>query len=309
VTQRASFRARLGAVRCSRLVGLGLAAVSAIGLTGCDTGAGNAAVVNGASIADATIRQDSAVQVGSDSSTAVGSPQVSGLNRTDLTYRIRHALIVQAVAAAHLQVSPDQLAAAQAQVKSQSADAGLPGQLGLPASAEPDVIYDIVALNELIKALPANGVPVDNVSVNAVGVSAASREEAVALRSRYLAHPADLDADVAKAGDQLPVQKATYSLLKTPDAGPVGLYRAAAGQLLIFPTAKGYLVLKATGRSLSATPLTRAIFGSATTLSQFFDLGALLVATKVPAENVSVNPRYGVWDPASVQVVPGNDGL
>lgn len=309
MTQRPTSRARPGAVRHSRLVGVGLAAVLALTLTGCDAGASNAAVVNGASIADVSIRQDSAVQVGAGTGTAVGSPQISGLNRTDLTYRIRHALIVQAVEVAHLQISPDKLAAAQAQVKSQGAGTGLSGQLGLPASAEPDVIYDIVALNELVKALPANGVPVDNVSVNAVGVSAVSRDEAVALRSRYLAHPADLDADVAKAGDQLPVQKATYSLLQTPDAGPVGLYRATAGQLLIFPTAKGYLVLKATGRSVSTTPLTQAIFGSATTLSQFFDLGALLVATKVPAADVSVNPRYGVWDPASVQVVPGNDGL
>ena len=48
---------------------------------------------------------------------------------------------------------------------------------------------------------------------------------------------------------------------------------------------------------------------SAQELGGKFDLGALLLAPYAQAAGVSVNPRLGVWDPLTLQVVPGGSGL
>ena len=40
-----------------------------------------------------------------------------------------------------------------------------------------------------------------------------------------------------------------------------------------------------------------------------FDLGALMLAPYAQQEGVTVNPRLGVWDPLTLQVVPGGSGL
>ena len=40
-----------------------------------------------------------------------------------------------------------------------------------------------------------------------------------------------------------------------------------------------------------------------------FDLGALLLAPYAEQAGVTVNPRLGVWDPLTLQVVPADNGL
>ena len=40
-----------------------------------------------------------------------------------------------------------------------------------------------------------------------------------------------------------------------------------------------------------------------------FDLGALLLGPYAEAAGISVNPRLGVWDPLTLQVIPGGSGL
>jgi len=39
------------------------------------------------------------------------------------------------------------------------------------------------------------------------------------------------------------------------------------------------------------------------------DLGSLVLQPVGTATGVTVNPRLGVWDPLSLQVVPGGSGL
>jgi hypothetical protein len=40
-----------------------------------------------------------------------------------------------------------------------------------------------------------------------------------------------------------------------------------------------------------------------------FDLGALLLGPYAEAAGISVNPRLGVWDPLTLQVIPSGSGL
>ena len=137
---------------------------------------------------------------------------------------------------------------------------------------------------------------------------AATRDEAVTLRSKYLADPAALDGAVQAAGTN-GVAKNVYSLIKQPGVGADGVYQASSGEVTIVVDSGRYIVLRTTGRAVAAVTLTPTQITSATALGDVFNLGALLVSKYQDSAGISVNPRFGVWDPASLQVVPGNDGL
>ncbi len=160
----------------------------------------------------------------------------------------------------------------------------------------------------MVKALPAAGAPVADISVTAEGVPATTRDEAVALRSKYIADPAAMDAASAAAADK-GVPKTVYNLIQAPAAGAAGLYQPSTGAVAILSNATGWLVLRTTDRAVKPTALTQASFSTAQNTSDVMDIGALLLVPYQDGAGISVNPRYGVWDPASVQVVPGNDGL
>ena len=169
-------------------------------------------------------------------------------------------------------------------------------------------MHDLVAVEEMVKTLPAAGAPVEDISVTAEGVPATTRDEAVALRSKYIADPAAMDAASASAADK-GVPKTVYNLIQAPAAGAAGLYQPSTGAVSILSNSTGWLVLRTTGRAVKPTALTEASFSAAQSVSNVMDIGALLLVPYQNGAGISVNPRYGIWDPASVQVVPGNDGL
>lgn len=301
-------RGRLPAHRLrwmAAMVGLTL-----ITTTGCSiaTQAGSAFIVDGQSVSDASVQHDSAVFAQENVTTALTDIETASFNRAQITFAVRHVLIARALSAKGLVISDAELAAAKAQVDAPGSTANLPVQVGVPKAEEPDVLHDVVALDELVKALPAAGTPVQNVSVTAEGVPATTRGEAVTLRSHFIADPASMNAAVAAAGTN-GVAKKVYQLVQTPVAGAAGLYQPSSGGVVIVPGSTGYLVLRTSGRTVTTTNLTQAAFSSLSGLSAAFDVGALLLAPYQGAAGISVNPRYGVWDPATLQVVPGNDGL
>ena len=279
--------------------------------TGCSIGneAGSAYLVDGGSVSDASVQHDSSVFTQENVTTTPTDVETASFNRAQITFAVRHALIAKALAAKGIVITDAELAAAQAQVTAPGADPNLPLQVGLPKAKEADVLHDAVALDELVKALPAAGAPVSDVAVTAEGVPAASRAEAVSLRSHFIADPGSMDAAVAAAGPTNGVPKKVYRLLQTPAVGTAGLYQPSTGAVVIVPGSSGYLVLRTSGRSVISTNLTPAAFSSLAGLSSLFNVGALLLAPYQGAAGISVNPRYGLWDPASLQVVPGNDGL
>jgi len=303
VRSESMWRNRPKAIGVAAAVTLALASV-----TGCQVNAGSAVVIDGTSVSESAVLQDTAAYLAEQSKTPPTDAQKATLNRAQITYLVRHSLIAKAVDAQGIVITDQQRTAVKASVTAQNPQANLTGRLGLPASDEAGVVNDVVALELLVKALPPGGEPVQNVSITAEGVPAANRDEAVSLRSKYLANPGEMDAAVSAAGEK-GIAKRVYDLVSTPAAGSAGLYQPSPDQLVILPGADGYLVLRATGRTVKPAPLTQAAFSSANGLPGVFDLGALLVSKYQDQTKISVNPRYGVWDPASVQVVPGNDGL
>jgi len=294
--------------RSRAVLGLGCALVLASStLTGCTMTAGAAVIIDGNPISESSLQHDVAAFTAKNMTTAMAPAQTASFNRAQITYQVRHALIGKAVAAQKIVITQDQLTAAKTQIAAQGA-AGLALQLDLPASVEADVVFDALALTALIKALPAAGVPVENISVRAEGVSVTTRDQAVALRSKALDNPAVLDGAVAAAG-QTALPKQVYKLLQTPGAGAVGLYQSRTQAVVIFPNSSGYLVLRTSDRMVQQVNLTASNFSSITQLSEVFDVASLLLAPYQGEAAISVNPRYGVWDPATLQVIPSNSGL
>ena len=295
------------ASRRSRLVaGAAALAVVAATLTGCTVEAGQALIVDGQSFTEQSIQHDTSAFVAVNATTAVSDAATASLNRAQITFRVRHALIAKAVAAKG--ITEAEIATATATLKAQGGTSNVAASLQLPASMEADALHDAIALDALVKAIPATGAPVQNVTVTAEGVPATSRDEAVALRSKFLADPAAMDAAVAAAGDN-GISKQPFTLITAPSAGTAGLFQPSVGGVLIVPQNTGYLVVRTTGRTVAPAVLTQDDLSQVTSLTQLFEVASLLLVPYESSTKIAVNPRYGVWDPSSVQVVPGNDGL
>ena len=299
--------------RPQRLLGALTAALVLLGATGCSVRAGSAVVVGGTSVPESSVQHDTAAFSAQNLTTPATQAQTALFNRAQITFAVRHALMAKAISAQGITVTEAQVNATRTRLTAQNEKAA--AALGLPSDDEQDVVHDLVAIDAMIRKLPASGAPVTNVTVTAEGVPATTRDQAVAKRAEYLAHPARMDTDAAAAG-QNGVPKGQYDLLRTVSAGALGLYQLSAGQVVIVPGTQGYLVLRSASRTVSRAALTAAAFttpdpstGAAPGIATVFDLAALLLVPYESGTPISVNPRYGVWDPVSVQVVPGNDGL
>ena len=283
-------------------------AVAATTLTGCTVQAGQALIVDGHSISEQSVQHDTSSFVAANSTAAITDSETASVNRAQITFAVRHALIAKALVAKG--ITETQIAQATAALKAQGTTSGVAGQLQLPVSEEADALHDAIALDALVKAIPAAGVDVQNVKVTAESVSATTRDEAVALRSKFLADPATMAAAVAAAKtSSTATPNGNFDLVTASGAAEAGLFLPTVGTVLIVPQQAGYLVVRTTGRTVDTQALTQDSFSSLTTLSQLFDVASLFLVPYEASTPIAVNPRYGVWDPASVQVVPGNDGL
>ena len=134
----------------------------------------------------------------------------------------------------------------------------------------------------------------------------ATRDEAVATRTKFLADPQAVDAAI-KASAQ-PLQAQSLSVLKEPTVAPTGVFNAEPGDVILYPISNGYYVVRILERTVEPAMLTAADL-TPQQLGGKFDLGALMLAPYAQQEGVTVNPRLGVWDPLTLQVVPGGSGL
>ncbi|SDO31040.1 hypothetical protein SAMN04515671_0514 [Nakamurella panacisegetis] len=264
---------------------------------------GSAAVVGPSAISESTIQQQSAAFIDELGQGSLDDSQRAQVNRLQLTFQVRHLLIERAAAAAGVTATASEVSAAQAQFSTQKV---IPS-LNLQSADLPTLSRDYVLLGKLARGIPAAGVTVPDVSVVVDGVPTATRDAAVAKLAVYSADPARLTADVAAAG-QGGVSNRQFNLLTTPSAGSAGLYSAANGSFIILPTNGSYLVARISQRKVSTAHLTAATLQAAQSASDFFDLAILMVPTSTD-EPVSVNPRFGSWDPVSRQVVALNGGL
>ena len=287
-----------------------LAIVACVGLigasaAGCATPATSAAQVGDTAISESVIF-DRTTEV-SEQAQVQGNPApdaatLAELNRRQTTSAIRSKLLEVAANDVGVTVTDEQVNAALADDTAATAAS----QLGAPQTMVDQTVRDLLRLEGLVATQPAAGAPITNVVVNVDGVSVPTRDEAVATRSQFLADPAAVDGLVAASAS--PVQQ-TFTILQTPTVAPTGVFAAEQGEVLLYPGGPdGYFVIRIKSRSVEPAVLTAADL-KPQDLGGKFDLGALLLGPYAEAAGISVNPRLGVWDPLTLQVIPSGSGL
>ncbi len=284
----------------------GFVTVLGLSAAGCSTApATSAAQVGDVAISEAAIfdRTNAVVdQAQTSGATPIEPTTLAVFNRAQTTAAIRSQLLEMAAADRGVVVTNDQVNTAMAGGQGSSAAS----QLGAPESMVEQTVRDLLRLEGLVSTQPANGSPVDNVTVRIDGVSVPTREEAVTTRSQFIADPGTVDSAIAASAS--PVQPQTVSLLTNPTVAPTGVFNAQKGDVIVYPSQDGFYVIRILDRRVEPALLTAADLGPQQLVGKF-DLGALLLAPYAEQAGVTVNPRLGTWDPLSLQVVPGGSGL
>ncbi|MEJ7650092.1 MAG: hypothetical protein WKF57_13820 [Nakamurella sp.] len=288
----------LAPTRSRRVRGVAVLAAGALifGLTGCSDQVGAAATVGGVQIAESTVLADStdltAVAAASESSSPA-SPQfdVRQLdNRQVLTYRIRHQLLQSAADRVGVIVDEAQVTQALA-----NGTESLSQQLGVPQSLAPQAVRDTLT----VLALAQKTTAVTDVKVTITEQRFASRAEAVTAQAKAQADPGSFTGEgteinlVSSAGHQI----APFGVFQVPDGSFV---------LVQQPAQDAWFVVRVDGRTESKGDLAKTL----TTMLQSQDQAGVLglswvaLAPLISGVQIEVNPRFGVWDPLSLQVVP-----
>ena len=284
---------------------IGLIGIVGVSAAGCATSATSAAQVGDVDISEAAIfdRTTALVDQAQTSGAAPLEPStVAVFNRSQTTSAIRSRLLQVAAADKGVVVTNDQVNTAMAGGNGATAAK----QLGAPASMVEQTVRDLLLLEGLVSKQPANGAPIQDVTVRIDGVSVPTREQAVTTRSQFLADPSAVDGVIAASAS--PVKPQTVSLLKNPTVGSTGVFDAQKGEVIVYPSQDGFYVIRVLDRAVTPAVLTAADL-TPQELTGKFDLGALLLAPYADQAGVTVNPRLGVWDPLALQVVPGGSGL
>jgi hypothetical protein len=274
-------------------------------MAGCSTQATSAASVGDQAISEQAIFDRTsalAAQAQSAGGSAPDAAALAELNRTQTTSAIRSRLLEVAAADHGVVITDDQVNAAMAGGTGDDAAS----QLGTPQSLVSQTVRDLLRLEGLVTAAASPGVPITNVTVRIDGVSVPTRDEAVATRTRFLADPQSVNAAIAAAAQ--PLQPQTVTVLKNPTVAPTGVFNAQPGDVILYPISTGYYVVRILERTVEPAVLTADDL-TPQQLGGKFDLGALMLAPYAEQVGVTVNPRLGVWDPLTLQVVPGGSGL
>ncbi len=148
---------------------------------------------------------------------------VAVFNRAQTTSAIRSRLLEVAAADRGVVVTNDQVNTAMAGGNGSTAAS----QLGAPESMVEQTVRDLLRLEGLVSDPAGAGAPVTNVTVRIDGVSVPTRDEAVTMRSQFLADPAAIDADHRRLG--LPGAATNRQPDQESDGRPDGCVQRPAG--------------------------------------------------------------------------------
>lgn len=230
----------------------------------------------------------------------------SRMNRIQITDIIRHQLVTACLTAGCAAVSDAQVT----QVLQTNPPSSLAAQLQIPQADVAATVRDVLVLDQLLRKVPAAGERVQDVVVQVEGLSSTDRAGAVADRGLLLGSAQQISAALSAAGARA-LKPTALSLVKNPGLAPTGLFQAAVGDVLVIGQGNPqypFAVVRVMSRTVSPQLLTTAGLSGQNTVT-VIALGSLLLTPYAAGLNVRVNPRFGVWDPASLQVVPGNSGL
>lgn len=285
-----------------------MAATLVVSLTACADHVGSAASINGVTISESSVSESTANLVASQKT----PPDNGGLqliNREVLTQQIRHQLLHDVAVA-------DGITVTDAQVNAITANGidTVAGQLRVAPDQVPQAVRDTLTVFALAENdAKKSGGTVTDVQVTADVLSGfANRAEAVAAREQYLASPAAMDAalEQASAAQQGGTQQA--NLLQQPALATYGLYSAPAGSIVVINSggfALARIKQRAVSKSDQLAASMQAVSGQQDGQQTEFALAWLALQPHVGSVPVSVNPRFGTWDPVTLQVVPTNSGL
>ena len=287
-----------------RQVGRVLAVVATVGavVSGCASGpsqVGSAVIVGSTAVPLEQVqsRLDVALAktdvVAQLASSGVGPPDIA---RDLVTRTVLHDLLTRTAAADGITVSEADVDAALEQ--GGGADAALDRTLfDLPALRE-RVRDRIIAARHAQRVVPG-------LTVTADVIGASSREDAEEKARILAAGGPQVDALFAQ-NEGSSVRAMPYKGADSPEAASTVLFGLQPGATAYFqPNAQsGWIVLRVDDRreDPNADPAAVAALGE----SDLATIGERLLQPLAEQVGVRVNPRYGVWDPISMRVVPAS---
>lgn len=257
--------------------------------TACATSATSAAVVGGTSISEQSIF-DQTAQVSAQASRTLTVEQSALVNRAFTTQDIRSALLARAAQDLGVVVTDAQVNAAMAGSTAGARDAGS--------------YRDQLLLEALLSAHGTDALAFKNVTVTVDAARTSSYDQAVEVRKAILAVPADSPLPELGSGAE-PLQTNTIDLSVPTDPVIDGVLSARPGDVLINQGTDGqFYVIRVIDRSekpeqISAT----AILGVQDLSRQRQIAEVALLQQYAERVGVTVNPRMGVWDAQTLQVV------
>jgi len=301
--------------RPRRLGMIATAAELVFTVSACSQTPGAGVVVGDVQVPETTIQTDAGQVIDeySDPSASLGTAGQLDITRAVATNAVRHEL-VQAAAKAN-GITVDEAEVNQTLQSIGENKAGVASELKIPQAQVDDFVRDLAVLQALLKKAPEGGTEVDNPSVVVDYVTAANRDEAVTQRAKFLNDPAAMDAAIAAAptdpstGSSTAIRGAGASLVKNPGLAASGIFLAEKGDILLIPSSgEQVLVVRVTEATSERQKITSASLPTDSP-SAAVDVLSLLLVPYAEQEGVTVNPRYGQWDPRSLQVVPNDFGV
>jgi hypothetical protein len=271
-------------------VGTVVAATVMLTATACATSATAAAVVGDMSIAEQSIF-DQTSQASGQFNQPLSVDQVAFLNRAYTTQDIRSALLAQMAEQRGVVVTDAQVNAAMAGARSPT------------GPRDPQRYRELLLLEALLSGQGAEPLTLTNVTITVDAARAATREQAEAARTAILAVPTDAPLPDLGAAQSLQVE--TFDLSTAP--GPVidGVLAAQRGDVLINQDLDGqFYVIRVIDRTEKPEQITGSSILGVQDLARQRQIGEVaLLQAYTEQVGVTVNPRMGVWDPVTLQVV------
>lgn len=290
-----------------RVLGIGGALI--LLLAGCGVQPTTAASVQGAVISTESVDAGAQARLSTLAGLAADNPTnryaLIQAGRTQLTSDIQHTLLARTTPS-----TPVDEATVQ-QALTQSGAATVASQLGVTEDRAPQALRDFLGLQALLVDSIAAKAPMPDIELTISGISYPTEPDAYTARTSYLADPASFDTAVTAAGAEGGFSGEQLTLQTAPKLVTTGIYSAPTGSLVVIPNGDSALLVRIEQRALTSKVLDPAVLQNP---QQGPDIGAItaisgvLLAAAVPSSDVEVNPRYGVWDPVTAQVVPAVNG-
>ena len=302
---------RIGPGRCGKLAlvfaarrrrVVAVAAAVALLLSGCGGQVGNAAIVDGTAIAVADLlaqtEQVSGLPSGTMATDRLETDQLTLTNRALLSREVQHEILTRA--GLGVTATPEQLSGLEQQYGLDN----LYAQLDATPDTFAERVGDVLAFERLLSAAVASGTGIQGPVVDVDVIPFATLAEGHDAYNRYRIDPELMTAEFAERGGG----SGTLTLPGQATIIPVGVFSAPAGTFFLLPTDDGGAnVAKVTANRIGDQGVD-ASTASQLTPQDFSTLGALLLSQQLASSGaaapvVDVNPRFGVWDAALLQVV------